>query len=82
MGRFSAFVASDAIEVTAIMARQRINLGSAHVIQNELAIEALEEARLLPPGRERTEALRNAGLLRHLVEAKGVIFAKRGRPRK
>jgi hypothetical protein len=43
---------------------------------------ALEEARAMSPGPEKTEALRKAGLLRNAVDIKGFIFAKRGRPRK
>jgi hypothetical protein len=50
--------------------------------KNANAIDALEAARLMPPGALRIEALRQAGLLRHAAELDGVIFAKRGRPRK
>jgi hypothetical protein len=50
--------------------------------ENANAIEALEAARQMPPGALRIEALRQAGLLRHAAELDGVIFAKRGRPRK
>ena len=46
------------------------------------AADALEQARLLPPGPQRNEALKLAGLLRHTAESQGPVFAKRGRPRK
>ena len=47
-----------------------------------MAAEALELARRLPPGRERSEALKAAGRLRHSADARNIVFAKRGRPRK
>ena len=47
-----------------------------------LAADALERARLLPPGPQRNEALKLAGLLRSTAESEGPVFAKRGRPRK
>jgi hypothetical protein len=43
------------------------------------AEEALEAARSMPSGPEKTEALKRAGLLRKA--AGGISFAKRGRPR-
>jgi hypothetical protein len=46
------------------------------------AVDALELARLMPPGPERNEALKLASLLRCTADARGLIFAKRGRPRK
>jgi len=46
------------------------------------AADALEKARLLPPGPERNEALKLASLLRWTADADGLVFAKRGRPRK
>jgi hypothetical protein len=46
------------------------------------AADALELARQLPPGPERNEALKLAGALRRSADDRGVIFAKRGRPRK
>jgi hypothetical protein len=46
------------------------------------SIDALEEAREMPPGAPRTEALKKAGLLRRTADDQGVVFAKRGRPRK
>ncbi len=46
------------------------------------AADALELARLMPPGPERSEALKLAGLLRCTADSRGLILAKRGRPRK
>ena len=46
------------------------------------AADALELARLMAPGPERSEALKLASLLRCTADARGLIFAKRGRPRK
>jgi hypothetical protein len=41
---------------------------------------ALEAARNMPPGPERNDALKAAGMLRNTADAFGLIFAKRGRP--
>jgi hypothetical protein len=49
---------------------------------DNLAADALELARLIPPGPERNEALKMASQLRCTADARGLIFAKRGRPRK
>ena len=46
------------------------------------ALSALEKARALPPGVERTEAMKQAGILRKAVDLQGISFAKRGRPTK
>lgn len=46
------------------------------------ADEALELARSMPSGLEKMEALKKAGLLRKAADAGGIVFAKRGRPRK
>jgi hypothetical protein len=46
------------------------------------AADALERARLLPPGPERNEALKRASLLRCSADSRGLTFAKRGRPSK
>ena len=56
-------------------------------IQSELNLDeqaqlALDEARALPPGPEKTEALRKAGRLRNAADANGFTFAKLGRPPK
>jgi hypothetical protein len=44
---------------------------------DNLAADALELARLMPPGPERNEALKLASLLRCTADARGLIFAKR-----
>jgi hypothetical protein len=49
---------------------------------DNLAAEALELARLMPPGPERNKALKLASQLRSTADAQGLVFAKRGRPRK
>ena len=46
------------------------------------ADEALEAAREMPPGPERIEALKAAGMLRNAADVFGVTFMKRGRPSK
>jgi hypothetical protein len=46
------------------------------------ALAALEQARTMPPGPERIEAMKKAGILRNAVELQGIFFAKRGRPAK
>jgi hypothetical protein len=43
---------------------------------------ALDEARAMPPGPEKTEALRKAGTLRNAADVNGIVFAKLGRPPK
>jgi len=43
---------------------------------------ALDEARDMPQGSERTTALKKAGILRKAADSHGIIYAKRGRPRK
>ena len=45
------------------------------------AVTALEEARSMPPGPERTRAMKKAGKLRNAADLRGIVFAKRGRPR-
>jgi hypothetical protein len=47
-----------------------------------LAVDALELARVMPPGPERNEALKLAGLLRCAADSRGLVIAKRGRPPK
>lgn len=46
------------------------------------ALAALELARAMPPGAERTEAMKRAGVLRNAADLQGLFFAKRGRPPK
>jgi hypothetical protein len=55
---------------------------SDRIDQEIRAADALEKARLLPPGPQRNEALKLASLLRCTVDSQGPVFAKRGRPRK
>jgi hypothetical protein len=50
--------------------------------QNAKALDALQEAREMPPGAQRIEALKKAGLLRHAADSRELTFVKRGRPRK
>lgn len=47
-----------------------------------LAQIALDEARAMPPGPEKSAALRKAGELRNAADIRGFIFARRGRPPK
>ncbi len=46
------------------------------------AADALELARQMAPGPERNEALKLASSLLCNADERGVVFAKRGRPRK
>ncbi|KRQ99012.1 hypothetical protein CQ10_03810 [Bradyrhizobium valentinum] len=46
------------------------------------ALAALEQARAMPHGPARSEALKRAGLLQNAADMQGVLFAKRGRPPK
>ena len=46
------------------------------------ALAALEEARTMPPGPERNEAMKQAGILRNAADLQDIFFAKRGRPAK
>ena len=41
---------------------------------------ALEEARAMPHGPERAQAMRKAGNLRNAADLLGIVFGKRGRP--
>jgi hypothetical protein len=43
---------------------------------------ALSEARAMPPGPERSEAMKKAGILRNAADKGGMAFAKLGRPQK
>jgi hypothetical protein len=47
---------------------------------NAEADEALEVARSMTSGLEKVEALKRAGLLRRAADARGITFARRGRP--
>jgi hypothetical protein len=46
------------------------------------ASAALEQARRMPPGPERIDAMKKAGMLRRAADLRGVVFVKRGRPAK
>lgn len=51
------------------------------LIWDKLATEALELARVMPPGSERNAVLKLAGLLRSIADAaRGLVFATRGKP--
>jgi hypothetical protein len=50
--------------------------------RDAMAIDALQNARELPAGAQRANAVKQAGLLRCVADDHGVIFAKRGRPPK
>src|SRR5579863_3917430 len=61
---------------------QRSSFERDRLEQDVAAADALEIARQMAPGPERNEALKLAGALRRSADERGVIFAKRGRPRK
>jgi hypothetical protein len=46
------------------------------------ALVALEQARAMPHGPARSEALKRAGILQNAADMQGLLFAKRGRPSK
>jgi len=46
------------------------------------AMAALEQARAMPHGPARSEALKRAGILQNTADMQGLLVAKRGRPRK
>jgi len=69
------------VAVSLAMSKEKQH-GSDRVDQEIRAADALERARQLPPGPERNEALKLAGLLRSTADSLGPVFAKRGRPRK
>jgi delta 1-pyrroline-5-carboxylate dehydrogenase len=46
------------------------------------ALSALEQARNMKPGEQRTEAMKRAGILRNAADLQGLFFARRGRPPK
>jgi hypothetical protein len=45
------------------------------------ALAALEAAREMAPGPERTEAMKRAGILRNAADLQGLLSPKRERPR-
>jgi hypothetical protein len=62
--------------------KEETRSSSDRLAWDKLAKEALELARVMPPGPERNEALKLAGLLQSTADARGLGFATRGRPRK
>jgi hypothetical protein len=46
------------------------------------ALAALEQARAMPHGAARSEALKRAGILQNAADMQGLPVAKRGRPPK
>jgi hypothetical protein len=46
------------------------------------ALAALDEARAMPHGPDRTAAMKKAGVLRNAADLHGIVFARRGRPPK
>jgi hypothetical protein len=63
------------------MSQEKIDSRSQLDLEAE-AMAALEAARMLPPGVKRTEAMKQAGILRKAADVRGISFAKRGRPKK
>jgi hypothetical protein len=61
------------------MARRKNDLRQKLDLEAE-AVTALEDARAMPPGPQRTEAMKKAGILRNAADLRGLFFAKRGRP--
>ena len=70
------------MRVTGAMARKLRNPATRSGDLETEAVVALEEARALPPGPDRTEAMKRAGILRNAADLQGVFFARRGRPPK
>jgi hypothetical protein len=50
--------------------------------QSAIAVDALQEAREMPPGMKRSDALKKAGFLRCAADSHALISRKKGRPRK
>jgi hypothetical protein len=63
------------------MSQDRKNPRSKFDLEAE-ALVALEQARRMPAGPERTEAMKKAGILRNAADSQGEISAKRGKPAK
>jgi hypothetical protein len=63
------------------MAKEK-NIPPTELDLDDEAVVALEAARAMPYGPERTEAMKKAGLLRNAAALHGLVFAKRGRPAK
>ncbi|WP_145963553.1 hypothetical protein [Bradyrhizobium algeriense] len=63
------------------MDKKKSEVRSKQDLQIE-ALAALEQARAMPHGRARSEALKRAGILQNAADMQGLLFAKRGRPPK
>ena len=63
------------------MDKKRIEVRPQQVLHIE-ALAALEQARAMPHGPARSEALKHAGILQSAADMQGLLFAKRGRPPK
>jgi hypothetical protein len=63
------------------MAREKKNRRPKLDLETE-ALIALETAREMEPGPERTEAMKRACVLRNAADLQGLFFADRGRPAK
>jgi hypothetical protein len=59
---------------------KRFNPSNDALDHYAIATEALERARLMPPGQEKMEALKKAGVLRNAVDIRGLFIPRRGRP--
>jgi hypothetical protein len=64
------------------VAKQKPQPEADHRSQHAEAMDALENARAMPPGPRRTEALKKAGALRYAADSQGSMSPKRRRPRK
>jgi len=71
----------ESTDVFWLYARPNENLRPKLELEAE-ALAALEQARTMPPGPERNEAMKQAGVLRNAAELQGIFFAKRRRPAK
>jgi hypothetical protein len=63
------------------MDKKKIEVRPKQDLQIE-AQAALEQARAMPHGAARSEALKRAGALQNVADMQGLMFAKRGRPPK
>jgi hypothetical protein len=63
------------------MDKKKIEVRPKQDLQIE-AQAALEQARAMPHGPARSEALKRAGILQNVADMQGLMFAKRGRPPK
>lgn len=64
------------------MEKLNVQRSSEGLVSAAKADEALEDARRLPHGTARTEALKKAGRLRNTADKHGLVFAPKGRPAK